>query len=63
MSENAPSCKNCADTIVTEQFTRTRKGVGTACPAFLKEIRLLFPGIPESGRVSGPELKLLYMNF
>ena len=33
----APSCNDSAATIVIEQFTRTRKGVGTTCPAFLKE--------------------------
>ena len=38
--------------IVTEQFTRTRKGVGTIYPAFRKEIRALFLRTPESVRVS-----------
>ena len=28
-SETAPSCNDCVATIVTEQFTRTEKGVGT----------------------------------
>ena len=58
LSETAPSCNDCVATIFTEQFTRTGKGVGTACPAFRKEIRALFPLIPESGGVSGGELKL-----
>ena len=49
LSETAPSCNDCAATIVTEQFEQTRKGIGTTCPAFLKEIRTLFPRIPESG--------------
>ena len=40
LSETAPSYNNCVATIVTEQFTRTGKGAGTACPAFRKEIRL-----------------------
>ena len=39
LSETAPSYNGCVATIVTEQFTRTGKGVGTACPAFRKEIR------------------------
>ena len=39
LSETAPSYNDCVATIVTEQFTRTGKGVGTACPAFRKEIR------------------------
>ena len=63
LSETAPSCNDCVATIVTEQFTRTGKGIGTACPAFRKEIRVLFPRIPESGGVSGGELKLFYTNF
>ena len=48
-TKTIPSCKDSAATIVTKQIPRTRKGVGTACPAFLKEIRTLFPQIPESG--------------
>ena len=63
LSETAPSCNECAATIVTEHLMRTGKGTGTACLAFLKEIRTLFPRIPESGGVSGRELKLIYMNF
>ena len=63
LSETVPSCKDCVATIVKEQFMRTGKGVGIACPAFRKEIRALFPRIPESGGVSGGELKLFYMNF
>ena len=42
LSETAPSCNDCVATIVTEQFTRTGKGVGTVCPAFLKEIDVLW---------------------
>ena len=34
------------------------KGVGTTCPAFREEVRVLFPRIPESGRVSGLGLEL-----
>ena len=63
LSETAPSCNDCVATIITEQFTRTGKGVGTASPAFRKEIRALFPRIPESGGVSGGELKMFYINF
>ena len=37
LSETIPSCNDCAVTIVTKQFTRTRKGVETTCPAFRKE--------------------------
>ena len=48
----------------TEQFTQTVKGVGTVCvqPSG-KEIGTLFPRIPESGGVSGGELKLFYINL
>ena len=55
--------RDCAATIVTEQFTRTRKGVGTTYPAFPNEIRAFFSRIPESGGVSGSKLKLFYTNF
>ena len=34
LSETAPSCNDCVATIVTDQFTRTVKGVGMVCPAF-----------------------------
>ena len=47
MSETVPSCYDCVATIVTEQFTRMGKGVGTVCPVFLKEIKTIFPRIPE----------------
>ena len=62
-SETAPSCNDCVATIVTEQFKQTVKAVVTACPAFRKEIRVLFPRIPESVGFSGGELKLFYINF
>ena len=47
---DTPSCNDCVATIVTEQLTQTVKGVGTVCvqPSG-KEIRKLFPRIPESG--------------
>ena len=61
-TKTTPSCNNCAATIVTTRTPRTRKGVGTACPAFLKEKRGLFLRIPESAGVSGGELKLYFMN-
>ena len=51
--ETTPSCNDCAATIVTEQFTRTRKGVGTTFPAFREEIRPLFLRISEFGKVLG----------
>ena len=63
LSETTPSCNDCVATIVTEQFTQTVKGVRTAGPTFRKEKRALFPRIPESGGVSGGELKLFYMKF
>ena len=50
-TKTIPSCNDCAATIVTTRIPRTRKGVETACPAFLKEIRTLFSRIPESGGV------------
>ena len=56
-------CNDCVAKIVTEQFTRTGKGVGTACPAFRKEIRALLLRIPESGGLLGGELKLFFINF
>ena len=34
VSEIIPSCKDCVATIVTKEFTRTVKGVGTLCPNF-----------------------------
>ena len=34
LSEIVPSCKDCVATIVTKEFTRTVKGVGTLCPNF-----------------------------
>ena len=62
MSETIPSCNYCAVTIVTKQFTR-RKGVGTTCPTFRKEIRTLYLRIPESGRVSGDNFKNILTKF
>ena len=62
-TKTIPSFNDCAATIVTKRTPRTGKGDGTACPAFLKEIRTLFPRIPESGGVSGGELKLCFINF
>ena len=56
LSKIIPSCNDCANTIVTKQFKRTRKGVETTCPAFRKEIRTLLLRITESGRVSGNNL-------
>ena len=50
LSETAPSCNDCVASIVTEQFTQTGKGVGTACLAFRKEIRALIQN-PEGSRV------------
>ena len=58
-----PSCNDCAATIVTTQIPRTRKGVGTACPALLKEIKTFIPRNPESGGVSRGELKLYFNTF
>ena len=63
LSETISSCNNCAAKIVTKQFTRTRKGVGTTCPAFRKKIKTLFLRIPESGRVSGDNLNLIFIKF
>ena len=63
LSETIPSCNDCAAKIVTKQFTRTRKGVGTTCRAFPEEIRALFARIPESGRVSGDNLNIILSNF
>ena len=40
-----------------------KKVIGVACPAFLKEIRTLLRGIPESGGVSGLELELHFIDF
>ena len=51
--QTIPSCNDCAATIVTTRITRTRKGIGTTCPAFREETRALFDRIPESGGVSG----------
>ena len=50
LSETIPSCNDCAAivTIVTKQFTRTKKGVGTTCSALREKIRALFARIPES---------------
>ena len=64
LSETAPSCNDCVATIVIKHFTQTVKGFGTVCvqPSG-KEIRTLFPRIPESGGLSRPELKLFYTNF
>ena len=47
-----PSCKDCVATIVTTRIPRTRKGIGTTCPAFREEIRLLFARFqnPEGSR-------------
>ena len=63
LSEPNPSCNDCTATIVTKQFTRTMKGIGTMCPAFRKEIRTLFLRIPESGRVSGVKINIILANF
>ena len=57
-----PSCNDCAATIVTTRITRTRKGIGTTCPAFRQEIRLLFARIPESGGISGENLNIILPN-
>ena len=59
LSETAPSCNDWIATVVTERFTQTVKGVGTACvqPSG-KEKKTLFPRIQESGGVAGGELKL-----
>ena len=62
LTNTIPSCNDCAATIVTTRITRTRKGVATACPDFLKEIRALLPRISESVGVSGGELKLFFIN-
>ena len=63
LSETIPSCNDSAVTIVIKQFTRTRKDVGTTCPAFRKEIRTLFLRIPESGGVSGDKVNIILTRF
>ena len=56
-----PSCNGGAATINTPRIPRTSKGIGTTCPAFREETRLLFARIPESGGVSGKNCNSMYL--
>ena len=59
IAETVLGCNYCVATIVARPLRTTVKG---GEPAFRKEIRALFPRIQESGRVSGLELIVFYIN-
>ena len=61
--QTIPICDDCAATINTTRIPRTRKGIGTTCPAFREEIRALFARISESGSVSGENCNSLFFEL
>ena len=59
-NQTIPSCNDCAVTIITTPIPRFRKVIGTTCPAFREEKRLLFGRIPEFGGFSGENCNSLF---
>ena len=57
------SCNDCAAKIILKRMPRTRKGIGTTCPALREEIRVFFAWIPESGGSREKNMALCLYEF